>query len=138
MHEGMTDGTGAVGYCSGHPNRELEDYCYQAAFTIIGRQLLGRPDDAVRACDVIPGERRAFCYSIVANAILEENRMDAAGAVAICERGGKSVSDSCLAFLIQTAPFNFGSNAKLYSNFCAAFPDEHRARCTASAKRAGV
>ena len=133
MHEGMIDGTGIADFCSGQPDAELEDRCYQSAFSIVGRLQLAKPDDAAHACSAAPANRQDLCYSVVADTILEEDRGDAKGAVAFCERSGSAFTDSCLAYLIQTAQFNFGTNTKEYTNFCRALPDTMRARCSASA-----
>lgn len=135
MHDGMTDGTGIAEFCSGQPNAELEGHCYQSAFSIVGRLLLAKPDDAAHACSVVPSERQGFCYSVVADTILEEDRLAASNAITFCKRPGGAITDSCLAYLMQTAQFNFGSNAKEYTGFCAALPDSLRAQCNGTASR---
>jgi hypothetical protein len=132
MHDGMTDGTGVADFCSGQPNAELTDHCYQSAFSIMGRLLLAKPDDAAHACSVVPAARQELCYSVIADTILEEDRSDAGGAVAFCQRGGAAVSNSCMAYLIQTAQFNFGTNTEEYTHFCAALPDTLQTSCRAT------
>ena len=129
MYKGMLDGTGAEQYCSGQPNAELEDRCYQGAFSIIGRQLLAKPDAQAHACSVVPASRKGLCYSVIADAVLEEDRGDAARAVAFCGRAEGTIVDACLTYLIQAARFNFGSNNKQYSDFCAALPPARRSQC---------
>ena len=132
MHEGILDGTGVADYCSGQPNDALEGDCYLTAFSIIGRIRLGQQDDQARACSIAPEERRGLCYAVVANAVLEEDRNDATGAVGFCERGAAEYRDECILYLIRTARFNFGPNKKQYAHFCAALPEPFKARCTES------
>ncbi len=128
---GMLDGTGMRQYCSGQPNAELEDYCYRSAFTIVGRLLQAQPDDQARACDLAPQARRSMCYSVVADAVLEENRDDAVRAVSFCERA--SDPRACFDYLIGAAQFNFGYNAGQFDGFCRALPKDIQVRCGAKA-----
>ncbi len=132
LHPGMLDGTGIDALCSKHPSVELEGLCYQTAFSIVGRLQLAKPMEALAACAIMPHTRAEQCYAIVANTILEEDRGNAVGAVEFCERPGSPYTEACLAFLIQTAPFNFGTNTKAYANFCAALPNSWQQRCNAS------
>ncbi|MBP9757333.1 MAG: hypothetical protein KBD06_01920 [Candidatus Pacebacteria bacterium] len=138
MYQGMLDGTGAVEYCAGQPNAEHEDRCYQTVFSIIGRQMLAKPDVQLHACTIMPEERRQMCYSVIADTILEEDRGNASGALAFCDRAGGNYVDSCISYLIRAARFNFGSSQDQYSNFCAALPAARRSECGEALPRAGI
>ncbi len=127
MLPGVLDGTGIAELCAGQPNTELEDFCYQTAFSIVGRVKQGQPENQANACDRAPESRRNTCYSIVANAILEEDRTDAPGAVSFCGRAPKP--RECLEYLVNSARFNFGYNTGQFERFCSALPEDVEAQC---------
>ncbi len=133
MVPGVLDGSGTAQLCEGQPNSELVDSCYQTAFSIVGRIKQGQPEEQAHACDRAPEARRNTCYSVVANAIVEEDRTNAPGAVSFCSRAPKP--RECLEDLAKTARFNFGSNAGQYKRFCGALPKDMEAQCRSADAR---
>ena len=129
--EAIMSGSGVERFCSGHPNDSEETACYETAFSILGRQSLGNPDKAARACAAVPESRRDMCFSRVALAIVEEDKSAGERAVSFCAAAGPS-EDSCLGFLAQTAGHNFGSNIAGRRAFCNAFEASWRERCLGS------
>ncbi len=122
-------GTGIAAFCSGQPDARLEDLCYRSAFTIVGRLALGDQDRAVGACDNSPPERLEMCYSVLAQSVFEEDRGNAGGALALCERASPQVAAACVDWLISQAPFIFGSDTKERTQFCRALPSHKRQEC---------
>ncbi len=125
----ILDGSSFTKFCAGQPNKEQEDTCYEAAFTIVGRLSLGKPEDAARACGRAPTTRQTACYSIVADAILEEDRLNAKDALAFCARAPGAIADSCILSLVSKARFNFGQDVQEYNLFCAALPASYQQTC---------
>ena len=129
LHAGITDGTGVESFCSGQPNEEEENACYQSATAIIGRLSLGNPEKAASACEKLPQNRREICFGTAAQSVLEENRDDASSAIALCARAEGPVARSCMTMLAAQATFIFGHNKPEMNAFCAALPADIRAQC---------
>jgi hypothetical protein len=127
----ITDGTGVERLCAGEPNDEERDVCYISMSSIIGRMTLGAPERAAAACRQLPEDRVATCFSYSAEAVLEEDRADAAQAVALCKLGEASVADQCLSLLTNHADFIFGSANAQREAFCNAVPESLQQRCNA-------
>lgn len=120
--EGIMQGTGVGAFCSSQPGVELEDHCYRAAFTIIGRLSLGEPEAAAHACRKSPPARQEMCYSVIAQSVLEEDRTNAKGALALCAKAPREIAEACAAWLVSQARFIYGSNRAEYNRFCEALP----------------
>ncbi len=121
---------GGIGtFCSDQPNASEELACYQSASAIIGRMSLGNPDRAVRGCVAAPPEWRATCFSAAARAVLEENRNDSEGALALCARAEEPVAAECIRNLAQDTPFIFGDDRMRARRFCEALPPEFSSLC---------
>ncbi len=118
----IMDGSGVVAFCSGQPNAEQADNCFNATATIIGRMNLGSPDQAAAACNKFPSVQQEGCFTVVAQAILEEDRTNASGAVSLCRQGGATLGDHCISDLVRHATFLFGGNTVEFNNFCNAIP----------------
>ena len=129
FRDGIFDGTGIKAFCSGQPNQTETDACYTSATTIIGRILLGQSDRVVTACEQLPTDRQVGCFTVSAQAILEENRNNAHDAIALCERAPGSLAAECEANLSNRAQFIFGNNLNEYNAFCSSLPMSLRATC---------
>lgn len=105
-------------FCSGQPNEAEENKCYESALTIIGRQMLGDSTQSAAACDTVPTPRRGECYTIVAQAILEEDRRQGDEAIAFCEQGGEAVAHVCISSLVSRASWLFGPHSPEHEAFC--------------------
>jgi hypothetical protein len=126
----VTDGTGVVAFCAGQPDAEQTDNCYTSATTIIGRMNLGQPARAVAACAQLPRERQADCFEVIAQAVLEENRKDVQGAIALCGRAPEGDSDACISKLVSRGRFIFGDDFLSLHRFCALVPAHLQHACT--------
>ncbi|MBI5457503.1 hypothetical protein HY971_02135 [Candidatus Kaiserbacteria bacterium] len=129
FRKSIMDGIGVEAFCSGQPSAELEDLCYRSAFTIIGRLSLGKQEAAARACSKSPEIRQGMCYSVIAQSVLEEDRSDAKGALALCARAPEALVQGCREWLVSQAPFVFGSNAQEYRRFCTELPASLQQSC---------
>ena len=116
-------------FCSEQPDTTETDRCYEAVSSIIGRQTLGEQDHAIAACAGFPSHRRAECIAYSAQATLEENRLDAAAAIALCKRASGEDALTCLNQLVDHALFIFGNDDRSYSRFCLTLPAELRTQC---------
>lgn len=125
----ITSGTGLETFCSNQPNKEEELNCYRSATAIIGRMSLGKGDKAARACNSIPKEYQALCFTAVATAVLEENRKDGTGAVALCQKAEEPARNECFTQIAQRSRFIFGNNNPMRDEFCAELPNQYRALC---------
>ncbi len=128
MSRGIRDGTAVATFCSGQPDAQRTDDCYQTVSSLVGRMSLDDPNKAAAACGNFPPERQATCYNYSAQAILEENRTDAVRAVALCAQSGPS-ERSCYEFLVSHAVFLFGGNRGQLDAFCAALPKDLSMQC---------
>jgi hypothetical protein len=129
FHASITDGTGVARLCSLEPNAEEQNVCYVSMSSIIGRLSLGDPQHVARACAQFPLERQADCFGYSAEAVLEENRNDAAGAIALCGLASSAVGPQCIGLLADHARFIFGPDVSAQRRFCSALPNEFAARC---------
>jgi hypothetical protein len=59
---------------------------------------------------------------------LEEDRADAAQAVALCQSGGDAAGQ-CLSLLVDHADFMFGSDKDQRNAFCRALPRDLQLSC---------
>ena len=126
----IMSGTGVVKFCSGQPSHEAEIQCYDTATSLIGGFNLSEPEKAAKACDNIPSEWRALCYTAAARGILEEDYNAATKAVAMCERAKEgNIVNECLSALVDLAEFIVGDGKKHLQSFCAAFPAEFKYIC---------
>lgn len=129
FREELMEGTGIEPFCSGHPNAREETACYEAVFSILGRQSLNMEDSIIRACAEVPANRRSMCYEYGAQAILEEDRVNGEGAIAFCERTPEIYKNSCLNSLARKTRFIFGDLEQM-RKFCALLPKEAREVCS--------
>ncbi len=125
---GIKDGTGVAAFCSGQPDKERTDDCYQSVSSLVGRMSLDDPKKATAACGNFPGERQLTCFGYSAEAVLEEDRTNAQKAVALCTSSG-SLEEPCEEYLISHANFLFGGNKQQLDAFCAALPGSLPALC---------
>ncbi len=129
FRKGIVNGSGIVSFCSDQPDQKETDKCFTSVTTLIGRMSLGKPEQAAAACSRIPAERQAECFEVIAKAILEEDRMQAQQAVALCRRAGDGAGE-CLSYLIRKAHSIFGGNMQQFGNFCKSLTEpELRQKC---------
>ena len=128
----IRDGTAEKSFCTGQPNMTQTGYCYDSAATIVGRTSLGHPESAVAACGHFPIEHQQVCFNASAQAVLEEDRNNAQGAMGLCERADSRTADVCLRTLISHSGFLFGTNTSQRLNFCNALPPEYQPSCPTS------
>lgn len=121
-------------FCSGYPNSEEQRYCYISMSSIIGRMTLGNEERALKACAAFPGSEQASCFGYSAQAVLEEDRNDSAQAISLCEHAPETVSESCIAQLIEYAHFTFGANTVAHEKFCSQLSGHNRDTCFAQLK----
>ena len=114
----IMNGDGIEAFCSAQSNDELEEHCYRSAFTIVGRLALATPESAALACVHAPTGRQEMCYSVLAQTVLEEDRANVTGALALCARAPSEIAGTCVQWLIHQASFIFGSNTEEYTQFC--------------------
>lgn len=105
-------------FCSGQPNHAEERKCYDSSLTIIGRQTIGNLDHSAAACDAVPRDWQGTCYTIVAQAILEEDRTRGEDALAFCERAPQRIADSCIATIASRSTWLFGAESPVRADFC--------------------
>lgn len=120
---------GAVApFCVGQPDADEEFRCFESTLTIIGRGSLGNEAGASAVCMAVPERQRALCYTLVAQAFLEEDRTTGARALAFCARAEDTVAEACLSTLVSRARFIFGDTEER-ARFCEEVPEEHRSAC---------
>jgi len=129
FREGITGGSGVAQFCSGQPNEDEVNACYQTASAIVGRMSLGNPQQAIDACAAFPTTRHVECFSTVAQTRLEEQQTNGEVAIALCEAAPDPVVRDCLAVLAQRASFIFPPQSTERSRFCALFPEHLRESC---------
>lgn len=127
--EGIQSGLGVTDFCSGQPNTIEERHCYESVSSIVGRVWLGKPTASASTCDNFPAKWQSLCYAFSAQAVLEENRNDAPGALAVCELGVPVVGTSCVEALVDRARFIFGNDDAARRSFCAHVPDFLKEKC---------
>ncbi|MFZ2886839.1 MAG: hypothetical protein WA021_03400 [Minisyncoccia bacterium] len=116
-------------FCAHQPNSSETDKCYESATTIVGRQLLGMPDQAVAACSAITSRYQELCFTTVAQALLEEDRTQGEKAVAFCVRAPTHIKTQCIATLAERARWIFPENSSDRTRLCEAMPAEYRSSC---------
>ena len=126
--DGIRSGRDVATFCSGQPNETETKACYESASAIVGRMSLGSDEKAANACAKFPHDRQAICFIATAQAILEEDRTNARGAIAQCGRAG-GITHECLSTLADRAGFFFTRGSSEHRAFCALFPDDIRERC---------
>lgn len=129
FRQDILDHGGAKSFCSGQPGLIEESRCYESISAIVGRMSLGNSQKAAKACDSFPSERQEVCYSTSAQAVLEENRAEAARAIELCELAPAEITRNCISLLVDRAPFIFGSGTRAHNLFCNAVPDREKERC---------
>jgi len=125
----IKSGLGAADFCAGQPNTTEETHCYESVSSIVGRLSLGTPDAVARACGNVPPKWQSLCYAFSAQAVLEESRNDASGALVVCKLGEPVVGTSCVETLVQRARFIFGADVAARRSFCALVPDFLKEQC---------
>lgn len=127
--DGIRSGELAGSFCSGQPNAQQTENCYQSISSIVGRMSLSDVTRALHACGNFPEEWRGMCYDYSAEAVLEENRTEATKALTVCTDAGGSYTGQCLSYLLSHTDFLFGNNASEYQSFCAALPSAYQPEC---------
>jgi hypothetical protein len=129
FESGIQSGKGAQAFCSGQPNAEETDECYQSISSIIGRMSLQDPAQAASACNAIPANQQETCFSFSAQAILEEDRTQVQQAVDLCNRASASVATACLGDLSTRSQFVYGTDTSDHSALCTLMPVDLQAEC---------
>jgi hypothetical protein len=129
VKEDIKDGTGVEAFCSGHPDAQRTEECYQTVSSLVGRLSLGSLEDIATACNTFPEERRGMCFSYSAEVVLQENRMEAPEAVALCEKAEGAPRSMCLDQLLSRTNFIFGNNTAQIQRFCKALPEPWSGTC---------
>lgn len=129
FREEIKSGTGAAAFCAGQPDAAEEQRCYESASSVVGRLLLGAPAEVSNACDNFPPKWQSTCYAFSAQAVLEEARTDAAGALEVCTFGEPVVGSSCVAHLADRARFIFGADRAAQRAFCTLVPTYLKTQC---------
>ncbi len=130
--DGIRNGTLAGSFCSGQPNDEQTNNCYQSISSIVGRMSLSNVDQAVAACGQFPSQWRSMCYDYSAEAVLEESRSEASKAVSVCNKAGGAYTDECFNYLISHVSFLFGNSSSELKGFCTAVPSALQSQCMQS------
>lgn len=116
-------------FCSGQPDKERTEYCYQTVSALAGRLSLQDLHKTDAACRNFPPERQLLCYGQSAQAVLEEDRDDAAKAVSLCAMAPERLIEGCMRYLEGHAQFLFGGNMSQWQNFCGVLPASLAAQC---------
>lgn len=127
--DGIRDGSYAKTFCSGHPNTDETNKCYESVSAIIARTALDDSEKAIRACGRLPEDRQSACYAIGAQAVIEENRSEGARAIEFCASVADKARAFCLENLSRRARFMFGSNDTARRAFCELLPPEVQKPC---------
>lgn len=127
FRKGILDGTGVEEFCSGQPNTQETDNCYQTATALIGRMHLDEPKKAIAACKKIPAARQSDCFAVIAQAVLEEDRANLTRAVQLCNVA--PVSEYCIRSLIARSRFIFGTSSPELMRFCGILGERFRKEC---------
>lgn len=125
----ITDGSGVASFCSGQPNANETDACYQTSSAIVGRMSLGNEAQAVGACTSFPALRQAECFSTVAQTRLEEAQTNGEVAVALCAAAPQQIIDPCFETLARRASFIFAPGSSERGRFCSLLPENHQKIC---------
>lgn len=129
FRESITDGSGVTQFCSGQPNADETNNCYQTSSAIVGRMSLGNDQKAIRACLKFPATRQAECFSTTAQTRLEEQQTSGEVAIAFCTVAPVSIVHECLKTLARRASFIFPPQSAERDRFCAMFPADIRHMC---------
>lgn len=124
----VLNGTGVVAFCSGQPPGETEN-CLKSMFSLVGKEHLENPHEAIAACMHISSPQRGACVGYAARTVLEESTKDIKEAVALCSAAPESEQDSCFEELASSAAYTFSPGSAEKSAFCALLPESYRAAC---------
>lgn len=125
---GIRDGTGVEAFCSGQPNSEETQRCYEAVSSLAGRMSLANVDKVVSVCGHYPTAWQHICFSFGAEAVLQEDRLNTKQALEVCALAG-AAADHCYLQLLSHAGYLFGENRSQHQAFCAALPAPMRESC---------
>lgn len=128
----LFDGTGIDSFCAGHPNKAMQDACYQTVFTIVGRQTQDLHSHATvaKACGAVSTDRQPLCYGAVARAYIEEERTAGEQATDVCFSAPEgAVRKGCFEDLTGSLEFIFGPGSPDARRLCLLVPPEYRSQC---------
>ena len=115
-------------FCSGQPNEDETRACYESASAIIGRFSMGAKESAATACSYFPNKYKRICFVTTAQAVIEEDRANVKGALALCTSAG-SESKQCLQEIAARASFFYPRGSREFAQFCEQFPSEVQSQC---------
>lgn len=125
---GVTTGVQVQDFCTGQPNEDETRACYESASAIIGRFSMGAKEGAATACSYFPDKYKRICFVTTAQAIIEEDRANVNGAIALCATAGAE-SKQCLQEIAARASFFFPRGSREFARFCEQFPAGIQTHC---------
>lgn len=125
----FTTGDGVERYCSALPQNE-QATCLRTVFTINGRLHLGDNEKMGGVCNSASFENQAMCFSVGANAYLEESDTLVSEALRFCEYANDpSVVDDCMGYLANISSYNYHRSSAAFTELCSSVPTHWQATC---------
>jgi len=130
FREQLDTGAGIESYCAVLPTDQHEADCLRSSFTINGRLNLGDPSHMAAVCNTTNAANQGLCFSVGANAYLEESQNLVTESLNFCRRADdQAAEEDCFAYLARFAAYNYHTDSAVYNELCTALPEPWGTQC---------